>query len=199
MNHKPDIDLHALRAGDRRAFAALVERHSAMIYQLALRILKDPQEAEDALQDTFLNAYRAIGRFEGRASPGTWLYRIAYHQALMRLRKASPEWISMDAPVDDQSGWKPAGPFEDWCCLPEKDFMTSEAQAVLEEAINQLSPALSAAFVLRDLQGFSTSDTAGILQISEAAVKTRLLRARLQLRESLSSYFGERVRERDRG
>jgi len=189
------IDLEALRAGDRDAFAEMMEQHSSHVYHLALRMLQDPQEAEDVLQETFLNAYRALHRFEGRSNLGTWLYRIAANQALMRLRKKQPVMLSVDDPLITDSGESMPRQLEDWCCLPEDEFTTAEAREQLHAAAQTLSPALHSVFVLRDLQGLSTKETSEILEVSESAVKTRLLRARLQLREELSTYFGERLRE----
>ena len=189
------IDLEALRAGDRDAFAEMMEQHSSHVYHLALRMLQDPQEAEDVLQETFLNAYRALHRFEGRSNLGTWLYRIAANQALMRLRKKQPVMLSVDDPLMTDSGESMPRQLEDWCCLPEEEFTTAEVREQLHAAAQNLSPALHSVFVLRDLQGLSTKETSEILEVSESAVKTRLLRARLQLREELSTYFGERLRE----
>lgn len=187
------ISIEALKAGDREAFAAMVEEYSDQLYRLALRMLGNPQEAEDVLQEAFLNAYKALERFEGRSSLGTWLYRITTNQALMHLRKSQPDFVSVDEPLPGKEGSLIPRQLKDWCCLPEKEFMTQETQEQLELAINMLSPALRAAFVLRDLHGLSTRETADVLDISESAVKTRLLRARLELRESMSTYFGDRV------
>ena len=119
------IDLKALQAGDRDAFAQMMEQHSSHVYHLALRMLHDPQEAEDVLQETFLNAYRALPRFEGRSSLGTWLYRIATNQALMRLRKNRPVMLSVDDPLTMDSGDSLPRQLEDWCCLPEEEFTLS--------------------------------------------------------------------------
>lgn len=187
------ISIEALQSGDREAYAALVEQYSDQLYRLALRMLGNPQEAEDVVQETYLNAFRAIQRFEGRSSLGTWLYRITANQALMRLRKNQPDLVSVDEPIEGKEGSLIPRQLKDWCCLPEKDFMTQETQEQLELAINTLSPSLKAAFVLRDLHGLSTREAADVLEISESAVKTRLLRARLELREFMSEYFGERV------
>jgi RNA polymerase sigma-70 factor (ECF subfamily) len=194
-NKENQIDLEALRAGDRDAFAQMMEKHSSNVYHLALRMLGDPQEAEDVLQETFLNAYRSLDRFEGRSSLGTWLYRIATNQALMRLRKKQPVLLSVDDPITTEAGETLPRQLEDWCCLPEEEFSSAEVREQLHAAAQTLSPALQSTFVLRDLQGLSTKETAEILEVSESAVKTRLLRARLQLREELSTYFGERLRE----
>jgi RNA polymerase sigma-70 factor (ECF subfamily) len=191
------ISIEALQAGDRDAYAAMVDQYSDQLYRLALRMLGNPQEAEDVVQETFLNAFRAMHRFEGRSSLGTWLYRIASNQALMRLRKNQPDLVSVDEPIEGKEGSLIPRQLKDWCCLPEKEFMTHESQTQLELAINMLSPALKTAFVLRDLHGLSTRETADVLEISESAVKTRLLRARLALREQMSGYFGDRIGSND--
>ena len=196
MSNAYPISIDALKAGDREAFATMVATYSPSLYRLALRMLGDPDEAEDVLQETFINAYKGMSRFEGRSKLSTWLYRIASNQALMRLRKRHPDTLSVE-PEEDSA--ETAAPLEltDWCCLPEAEFMTGEAQAQLDFAIEKLSPPLRGTFALRDLQALSTRETAEILGISESAVKTRLLRARLQLREQLSEYYAERLKELD--
>jgi RNA polymerase sigma-70 factor (ECF subfamily) len=199
MREPPPIPLEALRVGDRQAFAKLVDAYSPLIYRLALRMLHDPQEAEDVLQETFLNAYRSLPDFEGRSSVGTWLYRIAANQALMRLRRKEPMAVPVDPEAADDAEIPHPKELFDWCCLPEEDFMTAEAQEQLEASLQQLSPALRAVFLLRDVHGLSTLETASALRISQSAVKTRLLRARLQLRESLAVYFAEREKEGGHG
>jgi RNA polymerase sigma-70 factor (ECF subfamily) len=187
------IDLEALRQGDRAEFALLVELYSPMIYRLGLKMLLNQQDAEDILQETFLKAYRYIESFDGRSSISTWLYRIATNEALMFLRKKHPETISIEDsnPDDDQS--PDSMEIVDWCCIPEKELMTAESKAYLDRAIDKLSANLRVVFVLRDIQGLSVRETAEILNISEMAVKTRLSRARFQLREDLSVYFGKQI------
>jgi RNA polymerase sigma-70 factor (ECF subfamily) len=195
MDKDESVTIEDLRQGDRQGFARLVDTYSPRIYRLAVRMLRDPLEAEDVLQETFLNAFRALDQFEGRSSLGTWLYRIAANQALMRLRRNHPDVVSVDEPIPGSDGEDLPRQLYDWCCLPEEEFMTAEVQAQLEAAIQGLSPALRSVFVLRDLEGLSTLETAETLGISEPAVKTRLLRARLRLREQLSGYFAERAQE----
>ena len=197
MNKGNLPNVEALKAGDREAYAQMVELYSPKIYRLILRMVDDPFEAEDVLQETFLNAFRGIQKFEGRSTLGTWLYRIATNQALMHLRKKSPTLVSVDEPIPDMDGLEKRLELVDWCCLPEDEFMSTETQLKLNEAIVELSPLLKTVFILRDLHHMTTRETAQILNISESAVKTRLLRARLQLRDSLSSYFSERVKEID--
>lgn len=197
MDKENQLNIEALKAGDREAYAQMVESFSPKIYRLVLRMIDDPFEAEDVLQETFLNAFRAIRKFEGRSSIGTWLYRIATNQALMHLRKKSPTLVSFDEPVPVLDDPEQIRELADWCCLPEEEFMTTETKNQLKEAIKELSPALRTVFILRDLHHLTTRETAQVLDISESAVKTRLLRARLQLRDSLSTYFSERMKEID--
>lgn len=190
------ISLEALKSGDRGAFAKLVETYSPQVYRLALRILGDAQDAEDVLQETFIKALRALPSFEGRSSLSTWLYRIAVNEALMmvRRRKQDPHMVELEK--EDEEGQAEPVEIVDWCCLPEGELLNTESRKFLDKAIDQLSPALRAVFILRDMQGLSVRETAEALGIAEPAVKTRLLRARLKLREELSAYYGERLSER---
>jgi RNA polymerase sigma-70 factor, ECF subfamily len=190
-----DFSLEALKAGDRAEFARLVETYYELVYRLAIRMLNDPQEAEDILQETFLKAYKHIKSFDGRSSLSTWLYRIATNEALMSIRRKKLDTVSIDETLDTPDGEVEPVQIEDWCCLPEAELMSAEAQAYLNQAINVLSPSLRAVFVLRDIQGLSTREVADVLNLSETAVKTRLSRARLRLREELSGYYGEKLRE----
>ena len=185
--------IQRLRAGDKNACAECIDRHSGGVYRLGLRMVSDPQEAGDIVQETFLNAFKAIHSFEGRAGLGTWLYRIAYNTALMRLRKKQPLYVPIDAPAtpDEDETLKTPVQLFDWCCLPEEDFQTSEARTELERAIAELPETLRAVFVLRELEGLSTDETAQVLNVSVANVKVRLHRARLWLRERLAGYFTE--------
>ena len=193
MQEREPISIKALKAGDRKAFTAMVDAYSPKLYKLALRMSGDPLEAEEILQEAFLKAYRGLENFRGGSKLSTWLYRITANEALMRHRKHELEKVPIDEPLLLDNGAEIPRELKDWCCLPEAELMSAEAQDTLDIAINSLSPALRAAFVLRDLHGLSTREAADVLQISEAAIKTRLLRARLQLREILSSYFSERM------
>ena len=193
MQEREPISIKALKAGDRKAFAAMVDAYSPKLYKLALRMSGDPLEAEEILQEAFLKAYRGLENFRGGSKLSTWLYRITANEALMRHRKHELEKVPIDEPLLLDNGAEIPRELKDWCCLPEAELMSAEAQDTLDIAINSLSPALRAAFVLRDLHGLSTREAADVLQISEAAIKTRLLRARLQLRQILSSYFSERM------
>jgi RNA polymerase sigma-70 factor (ECF subfamily) len=187
------FSLDALREGDRAEFARLVEQYSPMIYRLGLKMLNNPQDAEDILQETFIKAYKHIKNFDGRSSISTWLYRIATNEALMVLRKKRPDLVSFDMPSTYET--EPQEPLQivDWCCLPEEEYLTAEGRLRLDEAAERLPESLRIVFVLRDIEGLSTRETAQVLDISETAVKTRLSRARLRLREELSTYFGKLV------
>ncbi len=187
------FSLEALRAGDRTEFARLVDAYASQIYRLALKMLADPQDAEDVLQNTFLKAMQALPSFEGRSSLSTWLYRIAVNESLMTLRRRKPEVpIAGNGDAVDDDDYVPTQ-FEDWCCLPEKELLSSEAKTYLDQAIQQLPEKLRTVFILRDIEGLSIRETSQALDLTETAVKTRLLRARLRLREHLSAYYGERL------
>lgn len=189
--------IERLRAGDKSACAECVERHSAGVYRVALRLMGSPAEAEDVVQETFLSAFKSIDSFEGRSGLSTWLYRIAYNAAMMRLRRARPDTLSVDDPEAFGNGFQIPTQLFDWCCLPEPDFDTNETRAELENAIGELPDNLKAVFVLRELEGMSTEQTAEALGISAVAAKTRLHRARLWLRERLTPYFTELARVRE--
>jgi RNA polymerase sigma-70 factor, ECF subfamily len=191
-----EISLERLQSGDQAEFARFVDAYSPQVYRLALKILNDPQDAEDVLQETFLKALRAVANFEGRSSLSTWLYRIAVNEALMTLRRHKGGTVSIDEDKADEEGQSEPVEIVDWCCLPERDLLSGEARLSLDRAIETLSPALRAVFVLRDIQGLSVKETADALEVSEAVVKTRLLRARLKLREELSVYYAERLAEK---
>jgi RNA polymerase sigma-70 factor, ECF subfamily len=193
---KIEISLEALRAGNKEEFSRLVDLYSTPIYRLALKMTGIPTDAEDVLQNTFLKAFQHLKDFEGRSSLSTWLYRIAANEALMMLRKRRPE-VSLGETGTDESENHDYSPtqFTDWCCLPEEEFLSSESRAVLDQAIQQLPEIQRIVFVLRDIEGLSIQETSEALSLSQAAVKTRLLRARLHLREELSRYYGKRLKK----
>lgn len=189
--------LRDLRRGHRETFAELVDATSQQIFRLAIKMLGDPQDAEDVLQETYLKAFRSLPTFEGRSSLTTWLYRIAVNESLMMIRKRHPQ-VSID---DTRAESEDAEPMEivDWCCLPEHVLVSAEARRFLDQSIMRLSPALRAVFILRDVEELSIRETADTLDLTEMTVKTRLLRARLKLRNDLSHYFGEKVKSRKNG
>jgi RNA polymerase sigma-70 factor (ECF subfamily) len=188
------IDLSALRERDAAAFKQLVDRYSPRIYNLALKMLGNPDAAEDILQETFISAYRAIDRFEGRAHVSTWLYRIAHNAVLMRLRKEkrTPYLQSLEDDLDLDVLAAPSHREG----APERRLLESELRDKMDEALASLTDALREVFILRDIEGLSTAETAEILNLSETAVKSRLHRARLALREQLAPYLQDLQLER---
>jgi len=180
-----------IRAGDKSACAVCIEQHSPTVYRIALRVVGNEAEAEDVMQETFLNAFKAIDTFEWRSGLATWLYRIAYNAALMRLRKSGRDAVSVEELAENEGVIETPRQLFDWCCLPDAEYATTEARAELNRAMSELPEKLRAVFVLRDLEELSTEETAQVLGISSEAVKTRLHRARLQLRERLANYFSE--------
>jgi RNA polymerase sigma-70 factor (ECF subfamily) len=193
--HESEL-LEGLRAGDPAAYRRLVDLNSANVYNVALKLLGDEHEAEDVLQETFLNAFQAIDRFEGRSQLSTWLYRIAYNASLMRLRKRDRmTTVSLDQPVSEhEEELVPQSRLlVDWSSVPDDQLLTTEARQEMEQAISDLPESLRSTFILRDIQGLSGAETAEVLGITVQAVKNRLHRARLKLRNRLSEYFGERA------
>ncbi len=185
--------LERLRSGDRAEVARLVDTYSAPIYRLGLRMLGNAQDAEDVLQNTFLNALVHLPEFEGRSSIATWLYRIAANEALMTIRRKKPEVNLEDLQADDPDADLMPAAFADWSNLPENELLSEEGKKNLEAAIAKLPENLRLVFIMRDMEGLSIKETAGALGLTEANVKTRLLRARLHLREHLSAYYGEHL------
>ncbi|MBL8055196.1 MAG: sigma-70 family RNA polymerase sigma factor [Anaerolineales bacterium] len=190
MPAEPDL-LTALRAGDPAALAALFEARADQLYRLALSLLRDPAEAEDVVQETFLKALTRLEQFEGRARLDTWLYRVAYNASLDRLRRRVPEPLPEDEP-EAEGGPLPQVIVE-WSLTPENRLLDAEARAMLETAIQALPATLRPVFLLRDIEGLSGEETAEALGLNAGVVKVRLHRARLALRERLSAYFGERL------
>ncbi len=180
------VFLARLRQHDEAAFAELFETYADRIYRLALGLLKQADDAEEVVQATFLSAFEALDRFEARAQIGTWLYRIAYNHALMLLRHRH---VLDPLPEEEEDSTSLPIQMADWSQLPDQLVVSKEAQEVLRTAINELPLGLRAAFVLRDLEGLSTAECAHIQELTEAACKVRLHRARLRLREQVSTYF----------
>lgn len=181
-----------IQAGDLSAWTIFVDHYGAGIYRLALRLMKNEADAEDVVQETFINALNGIDTFEARSTLSTWLYRIAYNNALMRLRVKEPLFLSVETTLaEDGAGLPMPKQLFDWCCLPERDFRTAEVRHELEAAIQALPVTLRPVFVLRELEGLSTQETAEALDLSIAVVKKRLQRARHWLRERLSDFFVE--------
>ena len=187
------IDLAALQQKNKAEFARVLDQNADRIYRLALKMVGNPQDAEDVLQETFIKAFNNINHFEGRSKISTWLYRIAVNESLMLLRSRKVQVLPLDKDIETDQGDTIPRQIMDWCCLPEKELMSGESRKHIRKAINTLSDANRAAFLLRDVEGLSTKDAAETLEISESALKVRLMRARMQLREELTDFFAEKL------
>jgi RNA polymerase sigma-70 factor, ECF subfamily len=177
------------RAGDAGAFGELVRQYERKIYSLAKHITQNDEDAEDVLQESFLKAYTHLDSFHGDSKFYTWLVRIAVNEALMKLRKRkSDKTVSLDEPQDtgEDIVTREIAVWED---DPEKKYSREELAEILQTAVQSLKPSFRTVFVLRDIEELSTEETAEALGISIPAVKSRLLRARLQLREKLTRHF----------
>jgi RNA polymerase sigma-70 factor (ECF subfamily) len=177
------------RAGDQNAFAELVHRYERKIYRLAKNITRNDEDAEDVLQDAFLKAYTHLDNFKGDSKFYTWIVRIAVNEALMRLRKRKTDRsVPLDEPVElgEETVQREIAVWED---NPEQQYSQEEWRRILDEAVESLKPDFRTVFVLRDIEELSTEETAETLGISVPAVKSRLLRARLALRERLTHQF----------
>lgn len=186
----PDVALvAAARTGDTAAFEKLVRQYDRQIFRVAQHITQNREDAEDITQDVFMKAYGKLDQFLGNSKFSTWLTRIAVNESLMRLRKRkTSRTVSMDQDVQTEEGSIPRD-FADWGPDPEQQYNTAELGDILQRTIAGLSPGFRTVFTLRDIEHLSTEETASALGLSVPAVKSRLLRARLQLRERLSRYL----------
>jgi len=184
-----DVLLEGLRSGEPDACTCLVKRFAPMVYNQALRMIRDADEAESILQQTFIKACQKIGDFEGRSALGTWLYRIATNEALMKLRRRRAPMASIEEIGETIQPNDLPQNLSEWPVDPADAVLDSELRDHLEEALAALPETLRVVFVLRELQGLSTADTAETLGLGQSAVKVRLHRARLRLRELLAGYL----------
>jgi len=194
-----DADLGLLekaRAGDDEAFAQLAMKYERKVYRIAKNITQSDEDAEDVLQDAFLKAYEHLKDFQGQSKFYTWLVRIAVNESLMKLRKRkSDRTVSLDENIETEE--EPiVREIAVWDDDPEKRYTQTEMREILDKAIQSLKPIFRVVFVLRDVEELSTEETAETLGLSVPAVKSRLLRARLELREKLTRIFkrkGEQI------
>ena len=185
-----DLELVGLaKSGHLDAFDELVNRHERKIFRLTQHITGNKEDAEDALQEAFLKAFSRIAQFQGDSQFYTWLVRIAVNESLMKLRKRrNNPTVSLDEPIETEDDLIPRE-LGTWDDNPEQKYASQEWREILDRAVQSLPPIFRTVFVLRDLDQLSTEETADVLQLSVPAVKSRLLRARLQLREKLSKHF----------
>ncbi len=177
------------KAGDAAAFAELVNHYDRRVFRMAKQITQNDEDAEDVLQETFLKAYSHLDDFQGNSKFYTWLVRIAVNEALMKLRKRrSDKTVPLDDPIDTGEDVV-AREIAVWDENPEDSYSREELGKILDEAVQSLKPAYRTVFILRDIEEMSIEETAEALNLSISAVKSRLLRARLQLREKLTRQF----------
>ncbi|MGO9260297.1 MAG: sigma-70 family RNA polymerase sigma factor [Bryobacteraceae bacterium] len=177
------------RDGNTAAFAELVRRYEGKIFRLAQHVTQNREDAEDVLQETFMKAYEHLDQFQGNSKFYTWIVRIAVNQALMKLRRRKTgKTVSLDETIDTGEDTV-VREIAAWDENPEQRFSREELGEILDSAIQSLEPPYRSVFVLRDIEELSTEETADALGLSIPAVKSRLLRARLQLREKLTRQF----------
>jgi len=174
--------------GNLKAFESLVNRYERKIFRLAQNITQNKEDAEDVMQEAFVKAYQHLPDFQRNSRFYTWLVRIAVNQALMKLRKRRPNVVSLDQELETQDDSVPRD-VKDWGPSPEQRFEQTELRGILDQAIGELDPSYRIVFQLRDIEELSTEETADALDISVPAVKSRLLRARLRLRQKLDRIF----------
>jgi RNA polymerase sigma-70 factor (ECF subfamily) len=186
----PDVALvERVRGGDDSAYDTLVRKYERQLFRIAQHITQNREDAEDVMQDAFLKAYEKLDQFQGNSKFYTWLVRIAVNESLMRLRKRrTGKMVPIDEDIETDDGSVPRD-LADWAPNPEQNYNQAELAEILRKTIQGLPPGFRIVFVLRDVEGLSTEETAETLGLSIPAVKSRLLRARLQLRERLSRYF----------
>jgi len=183
------------RAKDFGAFEQLLDRYEDKIFRLAYRFVRNETEAKEVLQDTFLSIWRKLDTFKGDSQFGSWLYRVAANTALMRLRaqRRHPEVSTEELPagyLDTFGALPPTG--ENWAKRPDDELQSDELRRHIQSAVDTLPEIYRTVFMLRDVEGLSTEETAEILDISVPTVKTRLHRARIALRDTITSYFNKR-------
>jgi len=179
--------LDYVAAGDSQAFEELVQRHKHLAYRVAMVITGNQQDAEEAMQDTFLKVYTHLGEFQRASKFRTWLTRIAINEALLK-RRRQRKTESLDELLQTEEGVLPKQ-LQDWRDDPESIYSKEQMKEIVEKAIHSLPPMYRQAFVMRDVEGLSTEEAAEALQLSIPTLKTRLLRARLMMREALAEHF----------
>jgi RNA polymerase sigma-70 factor (ECF subfamily) len=182
--------LEEARSGDARAFTEIVRRYEQLVYSFAFKVCRDRQKAAETLQDTFVNLYRKLGQFDGKSKFTTWLYSIVANNCLMKHRRRKLEEFSV--PIHDLAPAHEEGEMhliQPWKSSPLDRVMNRELRELLDRAIAKLPLSYRAVFILRDVEGVSAAETARMLKISVPAMKSRLRRARMFLREELNPFM----------
>jgi len=187
--------VHACKNGDAAAFEQLVKRYDSKLLRIAQHITHNREDAQDAVQEAFLKVFRKLTQFRENSQFSTWLIRITVNESLMKLRKQRSREVSIDEDFESEdhiAGFELA----DWAPNPEELYRGYELRNILRSELQELRPSLKVVFVLRDVEGLSTEQTAEVLELTHVAIKARLWRARLQLRKQLSKFFGVEVTHR---
>ena len=182
--------------GDTRAFDELVVRYQERVYRLSFKILRNEDDAAEALQDAFTSAFRGIRNFKSESTFSTWLYRVATNASLMKYRKRRVDHYSLEQSQGTKPDAEPLA-IPDWSQQPLEELLDVETREVMEEGLRRLPEELRTVFILRDEDGHSNAEVAEMLDVSVAAVKSRLHRARLALRDRLDRYFRDRLTRKD--
>jgi len=198
-NNRSESEIVAqARNGSSIALEQLMDRYARRLFRLALNVTNNHEDAEEAVQNAFLKAFRNLDTFRGNSRFYTWIVRIALNEALMKIRRRHPTFVSADD--DGEGGFNSVVEgIEDWGPNPEERYSQEELRRILDRCINKLSASNRIVFHLRDIEEFSSEETARTLNLSVSAVKARLTRARLQLRSFLNVYFRDRKSAVSRG
>ncbi len=181
--------LQSVLAGDRKAFELLVGRYQSKVYRLAMGLTHNSQDAEEIIQEVFFKVYRNLAEFEGKSAFSSWLYRIALNTSYMKLReRRGSNLVSLDD-VINQLEEQTLDHESDWSSRPDDQLHTSEAMAIIEKAVEKLPEEFKSVLILRDIEGFTNEEAGEILELSVPAVKSRLHRARLLLRQRLDEFY----------
>jgi len=192
-----DVLVREAQQGDTRAFDELVVRYREKVYRLSYKILRNEDDAAEALQDAFTSAFRGLKNFKAESTFSTWLYRVATNASLMKYRKRRDDHLSLEQSQSPQRDAEPMS-IPDWSQQPLEELLDAETQEVMEEGLRRLPEELRTVFILRDEEGYSNAEVAQMLDLTVAAVKSRLHRARIALRDRLDRYFRDRMTRKDR-
>jgi len=173
------------QAGNNNALAELVKKYEKTVYSFAFKVCRNPEKAQNIMQETFMSMVKSLKQFDGKSKLSTWLYRITVNHCLMEYRKRKREFVSFD----DDDALINESSIADWDSIPSLSIENKELKKVLDEAIQKLSPEYRIVFLLRDVEGLSTEETGKITELSVPAVKSRLHRARAFLRKEISQTF----------
>lgn len=183
MNEEEIIE--AAKSGNKKAMAELVRKYEKTVYNFAFKICRDPERAENTMQETFFSLIKSLYQFDGKSKLSTWLYRIITNHCLMELRKKKHEFVS----VNENDGLYENSFASAWNTIPDNIVENKELKKILDDAIQKLSPEYRIVFLLRDVEGLSTEETGKITELSVPAVKSRLYRARAFLRKEINEAF----------